>query len=132
MIMTAERNFEALFNRVLRQDLAAVRELVDLVERAFANPDRTVAAAFGLRRRGGEPAWRTELRRERDSALRAFAQMQLGGMSLGQQSRHIRRELLRTGACASNAAAGELIRRIAASGLPIPRPRQMMKILKQS
>lgn len=95
--MTAERNFVALFNRALRQELAAVRELVDLVEIALANPDRTVAA-FGLRRRGGEPAWRTELRRERDSALRAFAQMQLGGMSLGQQSRHIRRELLRTDA----------------------------------
>jgi hypothetical protein len=129
--MTAERNFEALFNCALRQDLAAVRDLVDLVERALANPDRTVAAAFGLRRRGGKPARRTELRRERDSALRAFAQTQFDGMSLGSSHGIFGANFCGRGR-APNAATGELLRRIAASGLPIPRPRHMMKILKQS
>ena len=130
--MPADRDIEALLDRAERSTDAAARALAERVRAAIAQPDREVAVAFGLRVRGGEPPWRTARRHKRDEAIRAFAKIHLRNLSVGAQAREIRRKLSRSGSRAPDTAAGELLQRIVASGLPIPGPRQIINILKQS
>src|SRR4051812_33199002 len=55
-------------------DLDAAAELALVVERAIAEPRRTVSAAFKLGRRGGNQPHRAERQRQRDSAIRQIGE----------------------------------------------------------
>jgi hypothetical protein len=70
-------------------DPDAARELAELVRKALAQPDRRVGAAFKIKRRGGEPAWRTTWREKRDEALCALDLMLDPAMTPEQRAREI-------------------------------------------
>jgi hypothetical protein len=89
--VTASLHIVKLVDRARDLDPEAVEELAARVEVAVAAPDRSVAVAFGLRRRGGEQPQRTAARRGRDRAIKALAPG--GDLPLEQQARSSRRSL---------------------------------------
>ena len=128
----------ALIARTRQRDPVAALMLADLVESVVAIPQRRVGAAFQLKRRGGEPGWRASRRTQRDDAFRALARLLYAHLPIEQQARALVRKAERyiadgwpherrsePGANAERT----LLRRIGESGLDIPGPRQMRKIL---
>jgi len=99
----------------------------------MVRPEQRVRTAFGLRRRRGEPGGRTS---GRDAALRALDRLLAADFPVEQRRlREIRRSALRYQGPAHNPARSDspkrtLLRQIADSGLPIPKERQLRKIIK--
>jgi hypothetical protein len=123
-----------LIERVRQRNPDAATELAAVVERATANPDRRVGAAFKLRRRGGEPQQRAMRRAERDDALRALACLIGAELSVERLVHAIHRKVHRhisAGAAEVSGAERNLLDRIAANS-PVPGVRQLRRILQQS
>ena len=119
--MTAD--LSSLIERARHGDAEAGEKLADVVEQAIANPNRRVGTAFGIRRKGGEPKWRAELRAQRDDALRDMAVAQYGPTAKldRQQARLLLRKASRRVAAAHAAEIGnsenDPLQRIAKAGL---------------
>ena len=121
-----------LVARARRGDPEAVEELVEHVEAALAEPARSVATAFALRRRGGEQPRRAAARKGRDKAIRALAP---GKLSLERQAQLVAQKLTRYKPAPGDAEAqGERhwLWEIEQSGLPKPGRRQVRRILEES
>ena len=131
----------ALIERARQRDPDAAAALADLVEHVIAVPDRRVAAAFGMGRRGGVTKTYAERLAKRNRTLRTLAALLFDdGTPIEQRARELIRRVDRliTGAwlheqrrveVASIGDERHLLREIAETDLPIPRLRQMKKIL---
>jgi len=124
-------DLDTLIDRARDLDADAVREVLDRIEDALTEPGRTVAVAFGLRRRGGEQPHRTVIRRGRDRAIKALTPGE--GLPLEEQARIVTQKLGRYRPDPKDAQSnGErrLLWEIAQSGLRLPGKRQLNRILK--
>ena len=128
--VTASLHIVKLVDRARDLDPEAVEELAARVEVAVAAPDRSVAVAFGLRRRGGEQPQRTAARRGRDRAIKALAPG--GDLPLEQQARLVSQKLARYRPDPRDAQSQSERRWLweaRQSGLPDPGKRQIRRIL---
>lgn len=119
-----------LVDRARGHDPEAVDELVHRVQMAVAEPDRSVAVAFGLRRRGGEQPQRTAARKGRDRAIRALAPG--GDLPLEHQARIVAQKLARylpDPRDAQSQSERRLLWEAKQSGLRDPGKRQLRRIL---
>jgi uncharacterized protein (DUF924 family) len=131
----------ALIERARQHDPDAAVALADLVEHVIAAPDRRVAAAFGMNRRGGVAKAHAERLAKQNRTLRALAALLFhDGTPIEQRARELIRRVDRFITAtrpherrrAEVAAMGDerhLLRVIAETDLPTPRMRQMKKIL---
>lgn len=116
----------ALIERVRAAgDMAAALELAALIEATLVRAPR---------RRGGEPRWRAEARAKRDDALRDLAQLIGADLSLEQRATELSRRIGRYRAVPTDAdgsAMRQVLHRIAKTGVPVPRLRQLKRILRE-
>jgi hypothetical protein len=118
---------EELIARTRQGDPVAAAALADLAERQLL-----VAPAPTRPQRGGEPAWRTELRAQRDSALRELAQLVGADLSLEQCAAWLIRRITTYRPLPSDASGSverRALNRVATSGLRVPGKRQLRRIL---
>jgi hypothetical protein len=123
-----------LLARARQRDPEAALALADLIEGAIAVPERRISAAFKLKPRGGVSEHRATLISERNAALRALAALFYGETPIERQAREVIREVNRYAAAARsgemvNGRKRILLAQIIETGLPVPRLRQMKKIL---
>ena len=120
-----------LLARARQHEPDAVAQLIELVEAVAAQPNRTVAEAFGLRRgrRGGDP--RAARRARRDAALRALAKLTLEGGSAERQARLIADRVARYRPLpAETGMPRRLMRQVVDAGLQLPGPDRIARILR--
>jgi hypothetical protein len=118
-------------------DPNAARELADIVERAVAQPDRSVGAALMPKKRGGVTEWQAEQIAERNDAYRDFVLAEFGTPFLTpKQSRTAIRKMKALLTEAHRLEGGgtiqqDAIRRIRAAGAEIVGDKQLRRILKE-
>jgi hypothetical protein len=93
----------------------AAQELADFVEHVLERPQRTVAKAFGLGKRGGDA--RRDQRSLRDAMIRVSARRLPPEMDTEEKARVI-------------AGDQELLRAVSETGLRIPKTRRLRDIIE--